>query len=169
MVHVIGDILQSVGVTISAALIWAFHDRWLDDNGISYWYRSDPICTFIFSVLVMWTTWSTVSEGIHMLMAGVPAGTDADGLLRELQAIPGVVDVHDLHIWALAGSKLNVWAHLTIDREADSTAVLYTAQGIAASIDCYHTCFQLEDVTSYDRSREGAGCFEPGPCFSHGH
>ena len=41
MAHVIGDILQSVGVCVSAALIWAFHDRWLDENGISYWC-SDP-------------------------------------------------------------------------------------------------------------------------------
>ena len=37
--HVIGDILQSIGVCIAGALIWAFSDRWLDANGISYWYR----------------------------------------------------------------------------------------------------------------------------------
>ena len=37
MIHVIGDILQSVGVCIAAACIWAFSDRWLDHNGISYW------------------------------------------------------------------------------------------------------------------------------------
>ena len=43
MIHVIGDIIQSVGVCVAAALIWAFSDRWLDPQGISYWYRADPV------------------------------------------------------------------------------------------------------------------------------
>merc|ERR1740139_2075589 len=51
--HVVGDILQSVGVCVAGALIWAFSDRWLDENGISYWHRIDPVCTFVFSILVM--------------------------------------------------------------------------------------------------------------------
>jgi zinc transporter 2 len=47
MAHVIGDLLQSIGVCIAAALIWAFHGRWLDRNGVSYWYRADPICIIL--------------------------------------------------------------------------------------------------------------------------
>jgi hypothetical protein len=91
MIHVIGDIIQSVGVCIAAALIWAFSDRWLDPQGVSYWYRADPVraahprrcahhrvivaarhhpcprhgrqvCTFLFSILVMWTSWGTMRD-----------------------------------------------------------------------------------------------------------
>jgi zinc transporter 2 len=159
--HVIGDILQSVGVCISAALIWAFNDRWLDENGVSYWYRADPLCTFLFSVLVMWSTTGTVSEIMHVLMAGVPVGTNTAALLHDLQTIPHVIDVHDLHVWTLVGDKINVWAHLTVEEGTDSTKVLYAAQKAARAINCHHSCFQLEDASTYDRSVEGNSCFEP--------
>ena len=96
MAHVIGDILSSLGVCLSAALIWGFHDRWLDPQGVSYWYRADPICTFLFSILVIWSTWSTVSEGVHVLMAGVPSTANAPLVQRRLRDIPQVLDVHDL-------------------------------------------------------------------------
>jgi len=160
MAHVIGDILQSVGVTISAALIWAFSDRWLDADGISYWYRTDPICTVVFSVLVMWSTMGTVTEAMRVLMAGTPYGADTAELLEQFKGIPQVLDVHDLHVWTLVGNKINVWAHLTVESGADHTQVLYAAQRVARSINCHHTCFQLEDVVTYDRRVEGDGCFE---------
>ena len=100
---------------------------------------------------------------MHILMAGVPLDADAPALLRKLKAIPHVLDVHDLHVWALSGDKLNVWAHMTVESGADTTPILYAAQKIAKSIGCYHTCFQLEDARTYDRSVEGEGCFLPGP------
>ena len=201
MAHVIGDILQSVGVCVSAALIWAFNDCWLgararatanvsravpppppalersrscvfvhcrraDADGISYWYRADPICTFLFSILVIWSTTGTVQEAMHVLMAGVPYGIDTRDLLQRLQAIPSVLDVHDLHVWTLVGSKINIWAHLTVESHADHTQVLYAAQRVARSIHCHHTCFQLEDVATYDRRVDGSGCFEPPAALS---
>ena len=65
LAHVIGDILQSLGVCVAAALIWAFSDRWPDGNGVSYWYRADPVCTFLFSLLVLWSSVGTVKEAVH--------------------------------------------------------------------------------------------------------
>jgi solute carrier family 30 (zinc transporter), member 2 len=162
MAHVIGDIIASLGVCLSAGLIWAFHDRWLDSDGISYWYRADPICTFLFSFLVLSSTWSTMSEGMHVLMAGAPLNADTPSLLRRLQAIPNVVNVHDLHVWATSSDKINVWAHLTIKSGTDTTAVLYAAQKVAKSIGCHHTCFQLEDQLTYDLRVEGDECYMPG-------
>lgn len=161
-IHVIGDILQSIGVCVAAALIWAFHDRWLDGNGLSYWYRVDPVCTILFSALVLWTSLGTVQEAMHVLMAGVPHGVDARALTRQLQSIPSVIEVHDLHVWALAGDKRNIWAHLTVTPGADSTAVIYEAQRIARTVDCHHTCFQVEDSVTYDKAMEGDSCYGPG-------
>jgi len=160
MAHVIGDILQSVGVCIAAALIWAFHDRWLDDEGVSYWYRADPMCTFVFSALVMWSTMGTVSEAVHILMGGVPYGADTAWLTENLEAIPGVLGIHDLHVWALSGDKLNVWCHLTVAHGVDTTSVLYEAQRVARAIHCHHSCFQLEDASTYNRAVEGAHCYD---------
>ena len=73
-----------------------------------------------------------------------------------------MIGVHDVHVWTLNADKLNVWAHLTVETNADRTAILYHAQDAARELNCHHTCFQLEDVATYDRSVEGDGCFSPG-------
>ena len=97
-----------------------------------------------------------------MLMAGVPNGADTAELVERFVAIPGVLRCHDLHVWTLVGNKTNVWAHLTVESSANHTEVLYAAQKVARSIQCHHTCFQLEDVATYDRRRGfGDSCFEP--------
>ena len=160
MIHVIGDILQSVGVCIAAALIWAFSDRWLDPHGVSYWYRADPICTFAFSALVLWTSLGTMRDATHVLMAGVPADISVDDVSHRLCAIDGVLKVQCLHVWAMANDKRNMWAHLTVATGADSTAVLKSAQRVAARYSCHHTCFQLQDVETYD-PRDDGDCFTP--------
>ena len=77
----------------------------------------------------MWSTTGTVREAMHVLMAGVPYGADADELLRRLQAIPHVIDVHDLHVWTLVGNKINMWAHLTVDADANHTQVHVQSSG----------------------------------------
>ena len=154
LAHVIGDILQSLGVCVAAALIWAFSDRWPDGNGISYWYRADPVCTFLFSLLVLWSSVGTVKEAVHVLMAGKPHGVDTARVLERLSHIPHVIDVHDFHVWTLSGDMNNMWAHLTVEPGADSTAVLNAAQAIAKSVQCSHCCFQVEDSGTYDRSVE---------------
>jgi len=161
IIHVIGDILQSIGVCVSAAIIWGLSDRWLDSNGVSYWYRADPVCTLVFSMLVMMSSSGTLKEGLHVLMSGVPQDVDASDVQRQLESIPTVIQVHDLHVWILAGDKRNMWAHLLVTPGADSTSVLHQAQRIAASVDCHHSCFQVEDSGDYDPSIEGDGCYQP--------
>lgn len=145
---------------LSAGLIWAFGDRWLDPNGVSYWNRADPICTVLFSILVIWSTMITARDAVHVLMAGVPRGLNLPEVLDELRAIPTVVDVHDLHIWTHVGKKRNMWAHLMVTPDADSTQVLYAAQRIARAHSCFHTCFQVENSATYDKAVEGVLCFD---------
>ena len=144
--HVVGDILQSIGVAVAGALIWAFSDRWLDADGLSYWYRIDPICTFAFSVLVMWSSVGTTRDAIHVLMAGSPSNVDLSQVEKQLRAIPTVVDVHCMHSWTIAGDHHNMMAHIQISPGSNSTPVLYAAQRIASAAGCHHTCFQVEDA-----------------------
>mmetsp|Transcript_6592 Transcript_6592/g.9627 ORF Transcript_6592/g.9627 Transcript_6592/m.9627 type:complete len:98 (-) Transcript_6592:322-615(-) len=83
-------------------------------------------------------------------MAGVPLDVDCEDVANQLRSIPNVLGIHDLHVWALSGTKRNMWAHLTVRHGADSTAVLRDAQAIAQSVGCEHTCFQIEDADTYD-------------------
>ena len=84
---------------------------------------------------------------------------DLGEVTAQLRSIPTVVDVHEVHAWSLVGDKHNMWAHLMIQPGASSTPVIYAAQKVAATFNCHHTCFQVEDAGTYDVSHEGDGCF----------
>jgi zinc transporter 2 len=76
MIHVLGDILQSVGVLIAAILIYCF-GRGKDENGNiiwTYWQYADPGCTYLFSILVLFTTFGVAKSCIKVLMEGTPEG-----------------------------------------------------------------------------------------------
>ena len=82
-------------------------------------------------------------------MAGVPRGIDPTAVLAQLHAIPKVVEVHDLHVWTLVGSKRNMWAHIVVEPGTDSTPIILAAQRVARAHNCMHTCFQVEDAGAH--------------------
>lgn len=105
LIHVIGDFLQSIGVFIAALVV-------------HFWpnYRIvDPICTFIFSVLVLVTTVAILKETIVVLMEGKPKGIDFAEVRELLTQIRGVKHVHNLRIWALTMEKTVLSTHVGIE------------------------------------------------------
>mmetsp|Transcript_4729 Transcript_4729/g.13903 ORF Transcript_4729/g.13903 Transcript_4729/m.13903 type:complete len:235 (+) Transcript_4729:237-941(+) len=158
MAHVIGDLLQSIGVVVAAVLIYFLHDRWPDKHGLSYWYRVDPICTLLFAVLVMASTYDTIKDCTMVLMCAAPGHIDPSRVHAALLRIRGVEEVHDLHIWALVPDKVNVSAHVRVARDADHAQVLYAAQAAARRFGCVHTVFQLEDSSAFQCHVEGSWC-----------
>lgn len=104
-IHAIGDLIQSVGVLIAAGLIW-----WRPS-----WHIADPLCTFLFSLLVLASTWMLARDTIVILMEGAPPGISHTLIKGQLGAIPGVQEVHDLHIWSLAPGKIAATVHIVID------------------------------------------------------
>ncbi|KAJ3091178.1 hypothetical protein HK102_001415 [Quaeritorhiza haematococci] len=97
-IHVIGDLISSIGVLISAGLIW-FDPRMT---------IMDPICTFVFSFFVLLTTVKLMYNSLTVLMEGTPNDVDPVDVVRDLKNIEGVRDVHDLHIWNLTVGKAGI-------------------------------------------------------------
>jgi zinc transporter 2 len=81
VLHVIGDILQSIGVAIAGALIWYNQDD-------PRWYIADPICTFIFSIVVLLTTKSILRDIVHVLMERTPTNIDIPAMSQVCCAGP---------------------------------------------------------------------------------
>lgn len=105
LIHVIGDFLQSLGVFVAALVIYFWpHMRIVD-----------PICTFVFSVLVLITTITILRETIMVLMEGKPKGIDFHEVRELLTSIPGVKHVHNLRIWALTMEKTVLSTHVGIE------------------------------------------------------
>ena len=151
MLHVVGDILQSLGVILAAVLIyWQPIDLGTTSNGLSFWVYVDPLITFVFSIMVIGTTIPTINQVIAILMQTVPVHVDSHELLVKMSEVEGVQEVHDMHVWGVGSSLVLCTAHVGIDFEcvhADKcSTILPKLQDIANGFGIHHTTFQLEIV-----------------------
>lgn len=134
-VHVIGDLFQSIGVLIAATIIWFKPNYSI----------ADPICTFLFSVIVLITTITVLRDALLVLMEGTPQGVDLDEIKEKLCDIRGVRTVHDLHVWSLTVGITALSAHLAIGHEIDAQRILYEATTLVAShYNIKHSTIQIE-------------------------
>lgn len=101
--HMAGDALVSLGVVASGALYLWFGWTWLD-----------PLTSMAIALVIIAGTWGLFRQSLHLLFDGVPESVilvDVDALLR---ALPGVADVHDLHVWAMSTTDIALTAHLVM-------------------------------------------------------
>ncbi|CAB3241220.1 unnamed protein product [Arctia plantaginis] len=103
-IHVLGDFIQSFGVLVAAIVIY-FKPGW---------DLVDPICTFLFSVLVLITTFNIIKDTLLVLMEGSPRNVDFQEVANTFLSLPGVVRIHNLRMWALSLDKTALSAHLAI-------------------------------------------------------
>lgn len=136
-IHAVGDMIQSLGVVIAGALLW-----WRPQYHIA-----DPICTFVFSGLVLWSTMSLIWQAFAVLLNTVPAGIDTQELLQQVSRVDGVMDVHDFHVWSIAASRASLSVHL-VSRHPQAT--LKAAQLICRKFGIRHTTIQVEKWGSSD-------------------
>ncbi|XP_017764743.1 PREDICTED: zinc transporter 2-like isoform X2 [Eufriesea mexicana] len=116
-IHVLGDFIQSIGVFVAALVIY-FEPSW---NIV------DPICTFLFSLLVILTTIAIIKDVMNVLMEGIPKGFEYSQVENTFMQIEGVLKVHNLRIWALSLDKTALSAHLAIKPGASPHNILRTA------------------------------------------
>lgn len=139
VIHVLGDFIQSVGVLVAALIIKLNPDAKI----------ADPICTFIFSIIVIFTTKNVVRDTINVLMESVPFTVNYDTVMDLLNNIDGVRHVHSLHIWALTTNKIALTVHLAVDKFCDNEEILKTAtKTIRTKFDIAHMTVQIEKYKS---------------------
>ena len=109
--HVLADALGSAGVLVAAIVILA-----------TGWRYADPIAGAVIGVLVLATSWSVLRDSVHILLEGAPRGLDAGALGRRLTEMPGVVEVHDLHVWTITSGFPALSAHVLVERGDDCHA-----------------------------------------------
>jgi len=85
----------------------------------------DPICTFLFSVLVILTTVAIIKDVVNVLMEGIPKGFEYSQVENTFMQIDGVVKVHNLRIWALSLDKTALSAHLAISKLLSKNIIQY--------------------------------------------
>jgi len=99
--HLLGDAAISFGVVVAGAVIY-----------VTGWNRLDPLASLVISALIVWGTWGLLRESIMMSLDAVPEGIDRSKVESYLRGLPGVSEVHDLHIWAMSTTETAMTAHL---------------------------------------------------------
>lgn len=131
--HVLGDVLGSVAAIAAGVVVW-----------LTGWTPIDPLLSILIGGLVLASSLRLLRDALHGLMDGVPFIVDLDHLGRELAAVPGVSEVHDLHVWALSGQRLALTAHVRVEDLSGWPAVLTDLQREAAKHGIGHATFQPE-------------------------
>jgi cobalt-zinc-cadmium efflux system protein len=109
--HVLADVLGSGGVVVAAVIVLA-----------TGWRYADPIAGALIAVLVLVSSWSILYDSVHILLEGTPRGINARELRARLLAVPGVVDVHDFHVWTITSGFPALSAHVLVQPDDDCHA-----------------------------------------------
>jgi len=132
--EVLSDTLGSAGVIVAGLLIW-----------IKGWYLADPITSAAISLMILPRTWSLLSQATHILMEGAPAHIDQAALIIAANEVPGVLDLHDLHVWTITSGFTALSAHVTVEPGTDSNCVLNLLQVLLRDrFGITHSTLQLE-------------------------
>ncbi len=110
-VHMASDALVSFGVVLAGALIQ-----------LTGWLWLDPVTSLVIVAVITWGTWGLLRQSVDLAMDAVPPGLDRPAIQAALAALPGVVEVHDLHIWGLSTTSTALTAHLVAE-QAEPTLV----------------------------------------------
>jgi cobalt-zinc-cadmium efflux system protein len=142
--EVLADLIGSVGVLLSGAITLT-----------TGWRYADPIIGVAIGLVVLPRTWTLARRALRILFQHAPTGVDVGEISAELAALPGVADVHDLHVWTLTSGMEVASAHLTMTGEAEQSAVLTDAQDLlAARYAISHATLQVEGPQCAARCQE---------------
>jgi cobalt-zinc-cadmium efflux system protein len=129
-VHMAADALVSAGVVVAGGLSLWFGWAWLD-----------PVASLAIAAVILAGTWSLFRQSLHLLFDGVPEGVDLREVQALLEALPGVAQVHDLHVWAMGSAQTALTAHLVMPDGPAGDAFLQDATRQL------HERFEIEHVT----------------------
>jgi cobalt-zinc-cadmium efflux system protein len=132
--HMAADAAVSLGVVVAAIAI-----------GVTGWLWLDPATSLVIAAVVTWGTWGLLKSAVNLAMDAVPAGIDRGDVEAHLRALPGVCEVHDLHIWALSTTETAITAHLVVLPEvAADTLTAAAAREVKETFAIGHATFQVE-------------------------
>jgi len=132
--HMAGDAAISAGVVLAAAAIVLTGRLWID-----------PLASLAIAALITVSTWGVLRDAVNLAMDGVPSSIAQHDVEAWLSALPGVVEVHDLHIWGLSTTDAALTAHLVREERADDQELIRLAsQGLGARFHIGHATLQIE-------------------------
>jgi cobalt-zinc-cadmium efflux system protein len=156
LIHEIGDTLSTAAVIAGGWAILVTGHSWID-----------PALSIAISGMVLWSSVGIVRESLNILLEGAPSSMELEAIDSELRAVPGVLDVHDLHIWSIGSDTHALSSHITIadiPPSASNAILEELRQMLASRHQIHHTTIQFESADC-DLAH---GCILPVP-HEHKH
>jgi cobalt-zinc-cadmium efflux system protein len=138
--HVLGDLLASVGTLLAAVLI-----------RYTGWLMADPVASILTTVLIMNGAWQLVRESVDILLESTPAHIPLAAVRAQLEAIPGIESVHDLHVWAVTPAVVAMSAHCIVREPAQQHHALEHIHDAMRLFGIDHVTIQLEREEMLER------------------
>lgn len=143
--HVLGDLISSIGVILAALLIRLTGARWID-----------PLISILIGAIILVSAYRVLKSALHILIEGVPAGLSVNDIRRSISALEDVDTIHDLHVWNLGSEEVSLSAHVVLnDANMDQQAIVMKQikEVLSRDFGIEHTTLQFEQT----RCGEGHG------------
>ncbi len=115
------------------------------------WQVVDPLISFAIAAAVVWSSWGVIRETTHILLEGTPRGLRVEQVARAMFRVPGVAEVHDVHIWSLAANLHALSCHVRIEEMStrESEKILSQLNALLArEFHISHTTIQFEPLAA---------------------
>ena len=146
--HMAADAAVSAGVVVAGIVIAATGLGWID-----------PVVSIVIAIVIVVGTWGLFRESLELALDAVPRGFDPDKLQAALAGLPGVAEVHDLHVWGPSTSEVSLTVHLVVAADADRDAILAAAHRLVREdFHVAHATIQIEGVTVPPACRQAMDC-----------
>ena len=103
-VHLMGDVISTVGAVIAGVIIYFTGANWLD-----------PLVSVLIGFLILYNAWGILRDSVDILLEATPRDIDVIKLVNDVMQVKGVLGVHDLHIWSIAQNLRTMSAHILTD------------------------------------------------------
>lgn len=143
--HVLGDLLGSLGAIVAAILIWAFH-----------FTIADPIASMLVSLLLLKSSYGLIKDSLNILMEGTPKDIDIDQVVETVRAETEIQNVHDCHIWTISNDLNAFSCHAVVSDTLsikECEALLKRIEHQLNELNVHHMTIQLESDQN-EHSRE---------------
>lgn len=132
--HMAADAVVSFGVVLSGALIFFYGFNWID-----------PLISLVIAAVIFLSTWGLLRDSLNLAVDAVPRNVDPDAVREYLTGLPGVIALHDLHIWPMSTTDTALTAHLVMDVFPDSDHFLIdVAHDLQDRFAINHPTIQME-------------------------
>jgi len=143
-VHLMGDVISTVGAVIAGVIIYFTDANWLD-----------PLVSVLIGFLILYNAWGILKDAIDILLEATPRDVNVPEMVREIARVDGVLGVHDIHVWSLTQSLRTMSAHILTADVNISTGTLIQRQIseiLQHRYNIVHATLQLECVDCFPDS-----------------